>query len=169
MLGLALIPELVRVEDALARELEQLDESEEQGEGHEVQIRFGTDAEIRISCPSCGRKQVLSECEMKREGDDTVYWCRNGCQKLIVIGPQADGPLLFNWESPWGEYVIRNVAEMHVPVYNKDTGEHVLMFRARALRYALVQRGLARLVSRQVREDEFILGVSEPVVQDSED
>lgn len=164
LLGLALMPELVRVEDALAEDLEQI---REMSGGHEGWMRYGLDAEIRTSCPSCGDKQTLSECEVKREGNDTVYWCRSGCQKIVVVGPQVES-LLREGETPWGERVIRNIAEMHIPIYDRGTGRRTHTFHARALRNALVKRDWGRIeIIKGSEEEKIILGSIDPVDQDS--
>ncbi len=164
MLGLALIPELVRVQDALADELRELDEaSEDPNEG----IRFGVDTEIRTSCPSCGQEQLLSECEMKREGDDTVYWCRSGCQKVVVVSPLEE-PLVWDGETPWGRYTIRNVTEMHIPVYCKDTDEHAWTLHMFARSKALVRR-VAKVPGTGRVDVKVDLGRCEPVNQGTTD
>jgi hypothetical protein len=164
LLGLALMPELVRVEDALADDLREI---AEEIEGHEVWLLYGSDAEIRTSCPSCGDEQTLSECEMKREGDDTVYWCWSGCQKIIVVGPLVE-PLIMEGETPWGKYVIRNVSKMHVPIYDKDSGKRTHMADMFALPKALVRRG-PKIPGTGRIDVEVVLGTADPVDQSATD
>jgi hypothetical protein len=150
MLGLALMPKLVRVEDALADDFEHpspetlADAWDEgynlsPGEPLETSMYFGTDAEFYTTCPSCQDEQALTECEVKREGDYTAYWCRNGCQKLVLVGPRQE-PVDMNLETPHGRYVVRNVGELRVPAYDKATNQHLGTLTFFALRRALVKR-----------------------------
>ncbi len=149
-LGLALMPELVRLEDALADDFEHpcpetLEEAREEGddlspgEPRETWMYFGTDAEISTTCPSCQEEQALTECEVRREGSYTAYWCRNGCQKLVLVGPRQE-PVDMNLEMPHGRYVVRNVGELRVPVYDKATNQKAATLTFFALRRALVKR-----------------------------
>lgn len=113
-LGLALIPELTRVEDVLV----------ELAQHPQAVVSFATDAEMRTSCPSCGHNQALAECEIKRDGDCTVYLCQNGCQVLIVVGGDPES----SWAergATFGPYEVRNVADITTPCYAKDTREHL--------------------------------------------
>lgn len=103
-LALGLIPELTRVEDIVGEKLSAPEGS-----------RLPTDAEIRTECPACGQAQFLSEAEVHRDGEDTVYTCRNGCQTIVVISKPG--------QSPWpgrgyriGEHVIRNARNILLPV-----------------------------------------------------
>lgn len=72
-LGLALIPELTRVEDVIAKAVTDVS-------------RPTTDALIRTACPTCRQEQTLDEAELKRSGAYTVYICRNGCQRIARVG-----------------------------------------------------------------------------------
>jgi hypothetical protein len=99
-LGLALIPEVIRVQDVLAAKL-----TAPPGRS------LPTDAEIRARCPTCGEEQFLSEAPVARDNQDTVYTCRNGCQPIVVIGSPGD--------SPWpgrgyniGGHVVRNACDL---------------------------------------------------------
>jgi hypothetical protein len=67
-LGLALIPELVHVEDVIVGNL-----TAPSGKS------LPTDREMYTSCPTCKENQHLNEAEIIRDGEDTVYICRNGC------------------------------------------------------------------------------------------
>ena len=105
-IGLALVPEFVRVEDVLLQQLQLKSGS-----------RLATDKEIYTTCPTCKEKQTLSKAQIAREGRETVYTCCNGCQAIVVVGePNEDG-------NPWqgrgyrlGDYVIRNAQDMYLPV-----------------------------------------------------
>jgi hypothetical protein len=44
-----------------------------------------TDAEINIQCPSCESWQVLTECTVELKNAETVYTCRSGCQRVVVV------------------------------------------------------------------------------------
>jgi len=78
-----------------------------------------TDEQITTSCPTCGTAQSLSECGIRRDGGDTVYVCRKGCQALVVVsGPE---------DSAWpgrgyrlGDRVIRNASDLLVAVPGGD-------------------------------------------------
>jgi hypothetical protein len=97
-IGLDLIPDVVTVEAVLGR----LDPPPK-------------DDQISTVCRTCGVSQRLSECESWRDGEDTVYVCKNGCQTLVVIGKPGD--------SPWagrgyrlGNHVIRNAGDLEIHV-----------------------------------------------------
>lgn len=154
-LGLALIPELIRVEDVLV----------ELSQHPQAIVSFATDAEMRTSCPSCGRDQALAECEIKRSGDHTVYLCHNGCQVLIVVGSDPES----SWTergATFGPYEVRNVAEITMPCYAKDKREHVGDIEWFAHREALMDREpTVREAARSrypdqplIHIDDFILG-----------
>lgn len=148
LLGLDIIPELTRVEDALADELVHPSDPEAYESGEydpsQVQRQAGKDGTISTSCPSCGHKQLLNECSIRREGRETVYWCRNDCQKLIVVEPLPKGAqqLPGNRGLIWGRYVIRNVSELYIPFYSTNTEEEDSTLRLFALRQALVSRNI---------------------------
>jgi hypothetical protein len=129
LLGLALIPELTRFEDVLTEETKP----------SEVLIYFGNDMEIHTSCPSCGEEQTLANCEVRRDGDETVHECWNGCQAIIIIGGSDDS----SWSdrgTPWGNRVVRNAADLHVPGYSKETGEYLGQLTLDRNREALMKR-----------------------------
>ncbi len=94
LIALDLLPELVRVEDVFAKLKPP-----------------PADDQVTTSCRTCGTAQKLTECEVRRDGSDTVYVCRNGCQVLVVVGAPGD--------SPWpgrgyrlGDHVIRNAGDL---------------------------------------------------------
>lgn len=98
LIGLNLLPELVRVEKVLA-----------------VLKPPPADDHITTSCRTCGTAQKLTECEVRRDGADTVYVCRNGCQVLVVVSALGD--------SPWpgrgyrlGDHVIRNASDLFLTI-----------------------------------------------------
>jgi len=96
VIGLDLIPELVRVQDVLPPSGAPM-----------------SDGQINTSCRTCSTQQTLAECEVRRDGPDTVYTCKNGCQVLVVIGAPGD--------SPWPgrgfrlkDNVIRNASDLFI-------------------------------------------------------
>ncbi len=98
-------------------------EAHEEGfDPSKVTIQYGTDATVRIACPSCHAEQTLTECTLTRERNDTVYCCRHGCQRLVVVGP-AEGDWQHEIGVPWDESIVRSSAEMHIPVHSKEAGE----------------------------------------------
>lgn len=116
-LGLALIPELTRVEDVLATAMSS-------------KSRPTTDALIRTACPTCGLEQALDEAEVKRSGGDTVYVCRNGCQRIARVTAfdldeaKARPPNAPGTGYRVGDFVIRNAKDLHVSIFT-DTGQIV--------------------------------------------
>ena len=114
---IALIPELVRVEDVLVGQLEAPPGGS-----------LPTDKQIRTSCPTCGAEQTLDEASLSRVGQDTVYTCARGCQTIVVVGEPGD--------SPWpgrgyrlGPHVIRNAQDMYLPIVG---GSEVLIPASKA-------------------------------------
>jgi hypothetical protein len=110
-LGLALLPELVRVEEVFALNL-----TDPPGG------RLPTDKDIETSCPSCRQTQRLAEAQIQRRNDDTLYLCKNGCQPIVVVGTPG--------ASPWpgrgyrmGDHVLRNASDLYMVL---DNGNRVL-------------------------------------------
>jgi hypothetical protein len=104
LIGLSLLPDVVKVEEVLAKQLKPPKAGQ-----------LPQDGEIRTRCPSCGDVQVLGDCQLRRDGSETVYVCHNGCQAIVVIGPPGD--------SPWpgrgyrlGDHVIRNISDLVLPI-----------------------------------------------------
>ncbi|PSW29055.1 hypothetical protein C9J19_08465 [Photobacterium phosphoreum] len=103
-MGLALIPELIRVEDVLIGNLTA-------PEG----ASLPTDIEMFTSCPTCHLKQSLSVASITRDNKDTIYICKNGCQTIVVVSSPE--------ESAWsgrgyrlGNYVLRNAQDLFLPI-----------------------------------------------------
>lgn len=99
-IALALIPDLVRVEDVFATQL---------------RPPYGgalpADRHIQTSCPSCEQPQTLAEAEVTSHGEGTVYVCKNGCQPIVVVGAPGDTP----WPGRGyrlGDHVIRNARDL---------------------------------------------------------
>ena len=117
-MGLALIPELVRVEDILIGQLKA-----------PAGARLPTDKEVYTTCPTCGHKQTLSQAHVSRQGKETVYTCMNGCQTIVVVGEPGD----VSWEGRGyrlGDHVIGNAQDMYLPVIG--TGNEVLIPASKA-------------------------------------
>jgi hypothetical protein len=117
-IGLALIPELVRVEDIIVGNLTA-----------PPSTRLPTDAEIYTSCPTCGEKQCLNEAEIVREGEATVYFCKHGCQPIVVVSP----PESVAWPGRGyrlGSHVVRNAQDLFLPIIGP--GKEVLIPASRA-------------------------------------
>jgi hypothetical protein len=53
---------------------------ERQG-GHDRTI---SDAEVTTTCEACGTHQALSEARLEQSNDDSVYYCKQGCEKPIA-------------------------------------------------------------------------------------
>jgi len=107
-LALSLVPELVRVEDVLVGQL-----TASRG------ARLPTDQEINTSCPTCGAKQTLSQATISRQGKETIYTCRNGCQQIVAVGEPGE----VAWEGRGyrlGPHVIRNANDMFLPMIGTE-------------------------------------------------
>jgi hypothetical protein len=107
-IGLALIPELERVEDVLIGEL-----TVPSG------TRLPTDKEIYTTCPTCGTQQTLSQAQIARAEQETVYSCQHGCQAIVVVEPVVVEPGDVSWEGRGyrlGEHVIRNANDLYLPI-----------------------------------------------------
>lgn len=109
-IGLALIPELIRVEDVVVGNLTD-----------PKSTRLPTDGEMYTSCPTCKEKQLLNEAEVVRDGEDTVYICKNGCQPIIVVStPESEA-----WPGRGyriRNHVIRNAEDLHLPIIGATKG-----------------------------------------------
>jgi len=117
-IGLALIPELIRVEDIIVGNLTA-------PEG----TSLPTNGEMYTSCPTCKEKQNLNEAEVVRDGEDTVYICRNGCQPIIVVStPESEA-----WPGRGyriGTHVIRNAEDLNLPIIGATKGVLIPASRA---------------------------------------
>jgi uncharacterized protein DUF6602 len=83
--------------------------------------RLANDSEMTTTCPACGTSQTLAEATVARVADETVYTCRNGCQSIVIVGVPEDVP----WEGRGyrlGDRVIRNVADLYMPVVGSPGG-----------------------------------------------
>jgi hypothetical protein len=104
LIGLSLIPDLVRVGDVFAGTLKAPPGSQLPG-----------DSEASTSCPTCAQEQRLDEAELTREEEATVYICKNGCQRLVVVAQPEDSA----WEGRGfrlGSHVIRNAGDVYLTV-----------------------------------------------------
>ncbi len=113
LIGLAVVPSLTRVEDVIIGNLKTSGAA-----------RLPRDTELRTSCPTCGREQTLAEATIRRDGEETVYDCTNGCQTNVVVGTPGDPP----WPGRGyriGDHVIGNATDLHLPVLG--TGNEVLI------------------------------------------
>jgi hypothetical protein len=104
LIGLALLPQLIRVQDVFATQLVPPDGT-----------TLATDDEIRTTCPTCHAEQTLGEAGITRIEAETVYTCKNGCQRIVVVGQ----PGKIAWPGRGyrlGPYTIRNANDLFVPV-----------------------------------------------------
>lgn len=103
-IALRLVPELVRVQDVVVGQLKA-----------PADARLPSDREIKAKCSTCGDQQFLAEATIKRDGADTVYVCRNGCQPIVVVSKPGDTA----WPGRGyrlGPHVIRNACDLQLPV-----------------------------------------------------
>jgi predicted RNA-binding Zn-ribbon protein involved in translation (DUF1610 family) len=103
-IALQLAPELVRVQDVVVGQLKA-----------PAGARLPNDSEVKAKCPTCGEQQFLSEATIKRDGADTVYVCRNGCQLIVVVSKPGDTA----WPGRGyrlGPHVIRNACDLLLPI-----------------------------------------------------
>jgi hypothetical protein len=103
-IALRLVPQLFRVQDVVVGQLKA-----------PTGARLPSDSEIKAKCPTCGDQQFLSEANVKRDGPDTVYVCRNGCQPIVVVSKPGDTA----WPGRGyrlGPHVVRNACDLVLPV-----------------------------------------------------
>jgi DNA-directed RNA polymerase subunit M/transcription elongation factor TFIIS len=104
VIGLSLIPDLITVQEVLATQFTA-------PEG----TRLPTDAEVTTTCPTCNTNQALFEAAASRSGDETVYICKNGCQRIVLVGQPGEQA----WDGRGyrlGPHVIRNAADLLLPI-----------------------------------------------------
>jgi hypothetical protein len=70
-----------------------------------------TDSMFTTACPTCGERQNLADCDVVVEDTDTVYYCKNGCQRVAVVSRPKG--------TPWPgrgyrimDFVIRNPEDL---------------------------------------------------------
>ena len=108
--------ETVRVQDVFAKS--------------KIQIEAGRafiDGDFRTTCPACHSEQSLNEAKISQEDAETIYSCKNGCQRLVVVSPRTEakwpdmpdrpawtenGPGLGFRGYGIGDYFIRNVRDL---------------------------------------------------------
>jgi integrase len=90
LIGLKLIPDLVRIEDIFAATLTM-----------PTGASFPRDADMVTDCPTCGQQQSLAEGRIARHGDEMEYLCKNGCQRIAIVG--LPGP------KPWARPRVRKI------------------------------------------------------------
>jgi|SRR5690349_16011453 len=107
-MGLSLIPEVRRLEDIIGAKLHA-----------PPGTRLPSDADMRTACPTCGLSQSLGDAQVRRDGLDTIYQCRNGCQTIVVVSsPESD-----SWQGAGyrlGDFVIRNAKDIYLPLIGGD-------------------------------------------------
>lgn len=80
-----------------------------------------SDKYIVTTCPTCGSEQNLMQASIYKNGLETIYECKNGCQPIVVIAP----PGTSSWEGRGyriKENVIRNTKDLLVKVTNDGKG-----------------------------------------------
>lgn len=85
------------------------------------------DGDFRTTCPACHSKQNLNEAKISQDDTETVYSCKNGCQRLVVVSRRGEtkwpdmpdrpalaenGPGLGFMGYGVGDYFIRNVRDL---------------------------------------------------------
>jgi hypothetical protein len=72
-----------------------------------------TDGMFATACPTCGERQNLNECNVVVEDTDTVYYCKNGCQRIAIVSPSS------LTAKPWPgrgfrlkDFVVRNAEDI---------------------------------------------------------
>lgn len=89
LIGLSLLPELVRVEDVLAAQLTAPEGS-----------RLPRDGEIVTICPTCRSAQRLGEGSIFRDGNETVYECKKRMPAPRGRGRAGGSTMGGAWVSP---------------------------------------------------------------------
>ena len=101
-MGLALLPDLVLVQDVLAAALEA-----------PPGTRLPADSEATTTCRTCGEEQTLADAHVTGEEGDTIYTCRHGCQRLVVVS--APGSTAWPGRGyRHGAHVIRNASDLYL-------------------------------------------------------
>lgn len=89
----------------------------------------GKDGDFRTTCPACHSEQNLTEAKISQEDAETIYTCKNGCQRLVVVSRRSEakwpdmpdrpalteegnGPGLGFRGYGIGDYFIRNVRDL---------------------------------------------------------
>lgn len=89
----------------------------------------GKDGDIITTCPACYSAQNLNQAKISQEGAETIYTCKNGCQRLVVVSRRSEakwpdmpdrpalaedgnGPGLGFRGYGFGDYFIRNVSDI---------------------------------------------------------
>lgn len=87
------------------------------------------DGDIRTTCPACHSEQHLNEAKISQEDAETIYTCKNGCQRLLVVSRRSEakwpdmpdrpalaedgnGPGLGFRGYGVGDYFIRNISDI---------------------------------------------------------
>ena len=71
------------------------------------------EADFTSKCPTCNTVQVLSEATIRLDGTDTVYFCKNGCQPIVVVSRPGTVP----WPGRGfrlGDFTVRNAADLYL-------------------------------------------------------
>ena len=100
------------------------------------------DSDMLTWCPTCKTKQLLSEATISLDNDDTVYTCKNNCQKIVVVSR----PGLVGWPGRGyriGDYVIRNAMDILITIASGKP--KVLIPASKAALMKRVQKNSAKL------------------------
>jgi TIR domain len=75
------------------------------------------DSMFTTACPTCGERQNLNDCNVVVEDSNTVYYCKNGCQRVAVVS----SPSGTSWPGRGyrlGDFVIRNAENIFCKLPN---------------------------------------------------
>jgi hypothetical protein len=78
-----------------------------------------TDTMFTTTCPTCRERQNLSDCKVVVEDSDTVYYCKNGCQRIAVVSR----PSGISWSGRGyrlKDFVIRNAEDLFCKLQNDN-------------------------------------------------
>lgn len=95
-IGLKMVPELVRVQDVFTAAAIKSDDG-----------WSPRDWQMCTNCSVCGTEQNLNLAPIARDGVDTVYSCKHGCSRLVIVGPAVDGAPWPGRGSRLGAYLVR--------------------------------------------------------------
>jgi hypothetical protein len=81
-----------------------------------------TDAEIKTKCLVCETDQTLAEATVTERGEETIYTCKNGCEAIVTTEPLPGPDDEPRPGYPWGDWFVRNQANLAVPFFNPHDG-----------------------------------------------
>jgi hypothetical protein len=87
--------------------------------GGDKKMRSVRDYHIHTTCPICGENQLLSQAKVEEAGAETIYYCKAGCQPILIISkPESKGMPGRGFRI--GDFLIRNATDLIIPFKTAD-------------------------------------------------